>query len=556
MAGCWGLDDRPNHVNPYCDIFSKHLPVRTNSNTLSIYCFMKSFRSYMMKLDRQATAQPRKFDRKKLFRSILATTFVAGSQFVSAISATANPVPTPAAPSTILPNRSLFNGNFAQPTVTGWTGAPSLSSTIGADPNSNSNIAGANVREAYNEKAANPNADSIIWRSTESENNRPNPDPESSCNIKEYTAANGTKFNSRRAPVCFVDAIEVWRGTPTGNGSPQKLPANTTGLADTGKQYAELNGSDNAALYQDICVMPSETVGWSLYHAARAWDSSNPTNIMQVSITDPAGWVGKTAPVAQANAYYSSLGDYSTSGTYPGTKKTTGADTITSARPFIATKYNDGWKAYNGNWMSTNTTPKLMRFAFGAVQGSYGNRTVGNFITGVNLNLSPLIEFLPSDGDRGVNISTTTEGNPSNPNYYYLSLRVNGQMPAGQVQISLSGLTQRSFRLGNVLKGNATATGLTASATPTTSGGVITLNIPAGTYNPNEPSDYIHIPIEFSDLITQPNNNLTFTLDNIVGGNVTVGSSECGAMRSTIQTTLIDDDSQRRVELPVRVAAH
>jgi hypothetical protein len=514
---------------------------------------MKSFRSYLRKLDRSATARPHQRDRNRLFKSILATTFVAGSQFVSAISATANPVPTPAAPSTILPNRSLFNGNFAQPAVTGWTGtpsisswpvppapAPALSSTKGS---AGTNIAGANVREAYLEPVANPAAAPIIWRSTESENNRPTPtDPEAQCRTIK---PNG----SRRDSVCFVDAIEVWKGTPTGNGSPTSL------APGTGQQYAELNGSDNAALYQDICVMPSELINWSLYHSARNLVVTNPTNIMQVSITDPAGWVGKTPPVAQPNAYYSSLGRYSTSGLFPGTQTTVAAgDPVTAARPFIATPYSDGWKNYTGSWTSTNTTAKLMRFAFGAVQGSGTNRTIGNFITGVSLNLSPLVDFLPSDISRNVNVSTTAEGNPSSvtPPYYYLSLRVNGRMSAaGQVQIAMSGLNaSRTFRIGTVLKGSAAATGLTASA----SGGLITLNIPAGTYNPNVPTDYIHIPIDFSDTTGQANDNLTFTLNNVSGGNVTVGSTECNSTRLTLLTSLVDDDGQRRVELPVRVA--
>jgi hypothetical protein len=304
-------------------------------------------------------------------------------------------------------------------------------------------------------------------------------------------------------------------------------------------------------------VMPTESVAWSLYHSARAWDTSNPTNIMQVSITDPAGWVGKTAPVAQPGAYYSSLGRYSTSGTFPGTQTTVAAgDPITSARPFIASPYNDGWKNYTGNWTATNTSPKPMRFAFGAIQGSYGNRTIGNFITGVSLNLQPLVDFLPSDVSRNVNVSTTTEGNPSAtaPPYYYVSLRVNGRMSAaGQVQIAVSGLNaSRTMRIGTVLKGNAAATGLTATA----SGGLITLNIPANTYNPNVPSDYIHIPLDFSNTTGQANDNLTFTLNNVSGGNVTVGSTECNATRLTLYTRLIDDDAQRRVELPIRVATH
>jgi hypothetical protein len=488
---------------------------------------MKSFRSYLMKLDRSATDRPRKIDRKKLVRSILATTFVAGSQLVSAISVTANPVPTPAAPSTILPIRGIFNGSFEAPIVTDWDEAKK-SSTTGSPTNA---IAGGNIREAYLEKIANPAAAPIIWRSTET---------------------GGTRSNYG-----YGDAIEVWRGTP-GNGGQ-------SATSGAGVQYAELNGSGNASLYQDICVLPNEEISWSLRHAVRkngSFASGNPTNIMQVSITDIAGWTGKTPPVAQTNAYYSSLSDFDTVNrkTYPDTKKKTETDPITSARPFIATKHSDGWKPYTGSWTSTNTSTKLLRFAFGAIQGS-NSITFGNFIDDVQLNLAPIVDFLPSAGGN-VNLTETIEGNPKTSNtstpYYYLSLRVNGEMQtAGKVQIALSGLnSQRSFRLGTVLKGNAAVTGLKATPDSTTSsGGLITLDIPAGTYNPNLPDDYIHIPIDFSDLITQSNDNLTFTLNDITGGTVRVGSSDCRSTLLSLQVRLLDDDSQRRVELPVRIAA-
>jgi hypothetical protein len=466
---------------------------------------MKSFRQYLAALDRLATAQPHQIGRKKLYRAIFASTFVVGSQFLGVISATA--VPTPATPSPLLPTRILLNGSFEAP----------AQSADGA---------GYGINEAYN------NTPAIIWRTTEPGN------------------SSGT----------YRDQLELWRGIRTGNGGYDGMAPAYPGDSEN-KQYAEINASTNASIYQDLCIMPSENVGWSLSHAVRkngTFASGNPTNIMQVSITDPAGWANsKTPPVAQANAYYSSLGDYSSSGTYPGTKATSTAS-ITSAKPFVATTYNDGWKAYSGSWTSTNTSPKLLRFAFGAIQGS-NSLSYGNFIDNVQLSLPALIDFLPPDPGTNVNVATTTEGNPNttNPPYYYLSVRINGATAAGQVTIALNGLNQsRSFRLGTVKKGTATVTGLSATVDDNS----IKLNIPAGTYNPNLPSDYIHIPIDFSDTRTQPTDNLLFTLQSVNSGSLTIKSTQCTTDRITVETRLIDDDFQKRVELPValpfKIAAH
>jgi hypothetical protein len=489
---------------------------------------MKSFRHYLTALDRLATARTHQIGRKKLYRALLATTVVAGSQLLGAFVATANSVPTPAQPDPLLPTRVLLNGSFESPIVTPWHEGRSSSTTgntdtptVGVDT-STDNIAGGNIREGYKESAYNSinyskTVDPIVWQTTET---------------------SGT-----RSQYGYSDAVEVWRGTPGGVQS----------ASGVGKQFAEINGSDNAALYQDLCVIPNETINWSLLHAARQ-KSTNPTNIMQVSITDPTLWGSgsKTPALNQAGAYYSSLGSYPTTLTPRGT-----ADPITTNRPFIATTYNDGWKPYSGAW--TNTTysnPKLLRFAFRAVLGSDGSITYGNFIDDVKLSLPALIDFLPSDPDRNVNVATTTEGNTTN--YYYLSLRINGKTAAGKVTIALTGLNQsRSFRLGTVKKGNTIVTGLSA----TKDGNSIKLDLPAGTYDPNSPSDYIHIPIDFSDTTSQPNDNLLFTLQSVNLGDLTIKSTQCSTTdRITVETKLIDDDYQKRVELPgalpFKIAAH
>jgi hypothetical protein len=408
----------------------------------------------------------------KLARTLFATTLVAGSQLLAVLSASANPVPTPSQPTPVVATRVILNGSFEAPAQ-------------GSDG------AGYGINEGY-VNTANP----VIWQTTEPGN------------------AGGT----------YKDQLELWRGINTN-------PGGQSTSSGAGSQYAEINASTNASIYQDICVLPKENVPWSLLHAARKRSSANPTNIMQVSITDPAIWsTAKTPPAAKLY----------TSGN-------------------LSTTFSSGWKSQTGSWMSTNTSIKALRFAFEAIQGSDGDVSYGNFVDDIKLNLSPLIDFLPTNGGN-VNLATTTEGNPAvapaTPPYYYLSLRINGITTTPSiVKINLTGLNAaRQFTLGAILKGSAPIAGLTA----TTFGNEITLTIPAGTYDVNVASNYIHIPIDFSDTTKKPNDNLLFTLTTVTGGgtggvaNLAIESTDCAsAPRLTVATLLRDDDYVEQVQLPL-----
>ncbi|MEH1873797.1 hypothetical protein [Nostoc sp.] len=365
----------------------------------------------------------------------------------------ANPVPTPQQPSPLLGTRMVINSGFEQPSV----------------PNG----AGGHGGEGY----ANTTSP-IVWQTT---------DTSSSYN----------------------NSLEIWRGTNTSQGGPIAGP-------HSGNQHAEINGGENASIYQDICIFPNENIPWSLWHAAR---SAGQTNIMQVTITDPSLWTGKTPPTTQL---YNSGN--------------------------LTTTYAQGWQSKTGSWSSTITSIKTLRFALAAIQGSNGDVTLGNFVDDINLQLSPIIDFAPTDTTNNVNLATTTEGNGGNK--YYLTVRINGVMQsAGTATISLSGLNAtRNFTVGTPLQGSSTLTGLTASK----SGNNITLNIPAGTYDPNQPSQYLHIPIDFGDTVFEPSDNLTFTISNPTGGGssslsippLSIAATSCiGSARTTVNTQLIDDDT-------------
>ncbi|WP_433246544.1 hypothetical protein ACQPYK_45430 [Streptosporangium sp. CA-135522] len=71
--------------------------------------------------------------------------------------------------------------------------------------------------------------------------------------------------------------VELW-----GPGN-RAAPMNFTVPADTGDQFAELNGTSAATLYQDVPTTPGSTLSWSLAHRGRT-RSPNSKDIMVVRI--------------------------------------------------------------------------------------------------------------------------------------------------------------------------------------------------------------------------------------------------------------------------------
>jgi uncharacterized repeat protein (TIGR01451 family) len=367
------------------------------------------------------------------------------------------PPPTPTTPNPLIPARVIANPGFEQP-------------ALSADG------AGYGVLEGY---GTTPPA---VWQTTEDQ-----------------------------SP--YINQLEYWRGINTGNGGLSTGP-------HSGSQHVELNASSDAAIYQDLCVLQGESVGWSLWHGARLGFSSsgnnaNDTNIMRVTISDPATWTGKTPP---NNPLYSSSN--------------------------LTTSWSQGWQQKNGSY-TYNGSNRSLRFAFHSIQGSQVNGSqspsYGNFLDDVALSLAPVIDFLPTDVARGVNVPTVTEGNVGGP--YYLSVRVNGRLQsAATVTVSVAGVTApRSFTVGEPLQGVATAAGLSAVK----SGNNITLTLPPGIYDPNNTAHYIHIPIDFGNVTYQPNDNVSFGLASAMGGgsgNIIINSSTCSTPITSVLTTVVEDD--------------
>lgn len=147
--------------------------------------------------------------------------------------------------------------------------------------------------------------------------------------------------------------IEIWKSGF--NGVPSQ----------EGNQFFEINATQVAALYQDVCITPGTTISWSVYHRGRAG-----TDVAEVLIGSSVG-----TAVSQATM---------TDGT-------------------------DAWGYYSGNYTvplgQTNTT-----FVFKAISAA-GGASVGNFIDNFEV-------ICDQDAD---GITDTDDDYPNDPTRAYKS---------------------------------------------------------------------------------------------------------------------------------------
>ncbi|MBY0427571.1 MAG: T9SS type A sorting domain-containing protein [Cytophagales bacterium] len=169
--------------------------------------------------------------------------------------------------------------------------------------------------------------------------------------------------------------IEVWSNNYRGFSAAQ------------GNQFAELNSTEAARLYQDVCLSSGETLNWKYYHRGRT----------SASVPD----------VSQLNLYNST-----------GTSKILVLES--------ASDENSAWGYYSGS--KTLTLPSGMyQFSFEAISTANGDLTTGNFLDGVQIDLVPFTEF-----------TSPTQTGQENLGNNLPKLRVNGLVPAGGSIITLT----------------------------------------------------------------------------------------------------------------------
>ncbi len=117
-----------------------------------------------------------------------------------------------------------------------------------------------------------------------------------------------------------------------------------------GNQFTEINCSENARIYQIICLIQGEKIDWKFYHRGRAGVDITEFNIYDLS----------------------------------GVNKIQILETATSAQI---------WKTYSNSAIFNGPTG-YYQVSFEVVSSSTDNPFVGNFLDGVNLSFHPLVEFV------------------------------------------------------------------------------------------------------------------------------------------------------------------
>ncbi len=154
-------------------------------------------------------------------------------------------------------------------------------------------------------------------------------------------------FNQNDVPGWLTTAtdgqIEIWSdnflGVPAFNGN----------------QFAELNATQNSALYQNLCLTPGTVMNWSLRHRGRSG-----TDVMRVRI---------------------------------------GADLASATEQAVMSDGNTAWGLYSGTYTvplgQTNTV-----FIFEAVSTAGGNLSVGNLIDDIRIDIAdvPVCQDTDNDG--------------------------------------------------------------------------------------------------------------------------------------------------------------
>ena len=302
---------------------------------------------------------------------------------------------------------------------------------------------------------------------------------------ENYAGYNNSRFRHLHH---FEHLVEIWAN------SFQGVPASE------GTQFAELNAQADSALYQDILVFAGEEVPWLTAHRGRG--SSSVADIAEVFISDPNDWTG---PTFSGTKLYSAQISTAKDGDPSGIVASIGSAGLATETPL-----SSGWVQYSDTWSGPNST-KEYRFAFQSISTGSGNNTIGNFLDDIQIELSPIVDLV------NPNIS---EIGTQNNSVYYLPVRLNGNVQSQatiEIDVSINGSDFSNYTLNTLVSGTD---GTLPSGTTATklNNGNIELTVPADIYDPNNPSQYISIPVDFVGQVFWANKLANFSIVSVTGG--------------------------------------
>ncbi len=324
-----------------------------------------------------------------------------------------------------------------------------------------------------------------------------------------FSGDGDSRYKDSRTGQNFKHLVEIWANSFSG------VPA-----AD-GTQFAELNAQADSALYQDILVFAGEQIPWSASHRGRG--SATTADVAEVFISDPNNWTG---PKFSGTKLYSTQIATANDGSPRGITSPTGTSTSPN---------NNGWVKYSDTWSGPLTTKKY-RFAFQSVSTASNNNTIGNFLDNIQIKLSSVVDLV------NPNISQV---NPTENSVYYLPVRINGKLESQatvEVDVSLGGSDFTNYTLNTLASGTNAAVPSGVTATKLANGNV-RITIPAGLYDPNNPAQYISVPINFNQALSTNNKTAVFTIVSASGGsgsgvqNMLIPPADSGLIK-TLSTTV------------------
>lgn len=289
--------------------------------------------------------------------------------------------------------------------------------------------------------------------------------------------------------------LELWRG-PRDNSSGGPVSGRSGG------QFAELNANSFSRVFQNICLVNGENVGWRFSHRGRT--SATIRDVMSMRVGTGVGSTVVTAGTTNNGAYDTPVAAQGTAS--------------------VSATATGGWRDYTGAFTYTGLSGNT-NIGFEAVSTADGGTTLGNFLDDIQMTLAPFVDFPQT-------ASSTPESSAQN----LPTVRVNGTVPAGGMQVRVRVVggtavlgTDYQFTGGAVIEG----------------GNTIVLTIPAGAY-PYSASGQFALPV-------QPINNTTLDGSRTIifeilaapaGQYQRQSSTTCGGTVNTRWTyTIVDDDA-------------
>ncbi|HTN17880.1 MAG TPA: T9SS type A sorting domain-containing protein, partial [Chitinophagaceae bacterium] len=281
--------------------------------------------------------------------------------------------------------------------------------------------------------------------------------------------------------------IEVWHSGASGVSSA------------SGNYHVELNAYTAGMLEQQpICVQGGETFTWSFAHRGRSGVDTMNLHIDGIDV----------ATFRDNNA---------SSGTHTGVVLAGG--TTTTVISSSATHATNGWTQWTGTWTNPGATARAITFGFRAVGSAGGNISVGNFIDSVSVTTTSAYATFSSD---------TASGGEDIPSANLPRIIINGQLSSTHtIEVDITG--------GTAIRGT--------DYTTTPASGIITVSIPAGTYNGTY-ADGISLAPYISiihDALPEPNETLVMRIQNPSPATLQIVSDTACMPAVTVATyTLLD----------------